>query len=82
MRKRFLLLIASLLTIAQGAVAQGIAYVDRSWDDAAKRVVEKIDTCKNYKTFGGIVYWVGTQFLNGGKSYLEVENLVYEGDGQ
>ena len=36
MRKRFLLLIASLLTIAQGTVAQGIAYVDRSWDDAAK----------------------------------------------
>ncbi len=59
MKTRNLFLLATLLAIAQGAVAQGIAYVDRSWDEATQRVVEKIDTCKDYSTFGGYDEWFG-----------------------
>lgn len=67
MKTRTLFLLATLLAIAQGTAAEGIAYVDRSWDDAAKRVVEKIDTCKNYKTFGGYDEWFG---LNDNEWYV------------
>ena len=59
MKTRNLFLLVTLLAIAQGTWAQGIPYVDRSWDEATQRVVEKIDTCKDYRTFGGYDEWFG-----------------------
>ena len=59
MNKRFWFLMVTLLAMVQGTWAQGIPYVDRSWDEATQRVVEKIDTCKDYRTFGGYDEWFG-----------------------
>ena len=61
MRKRFLLLIASLLTIAQGTVAQGIAYVDRSWDDAAKHDIQMFPLTPSCPGFIGGLYSAGNR---------------------
>jgi len=70
MQKMKYLIIALLCTMVQGAWADGVKYIERSWsgDNIGGSVVSTEKTCSSYTT------WNGTSNLTGGWYYYKTSN--------
>ena len=90
MKKLLLFLFALTLGMAQDAWAQGVNYIERSWNQATKTIKSETKTCSKYKDFSTLSDNKGARGIGDGygadfkwvvlKKSQSIKQLVVQGE--